>query len=180
MGNCQRVVDMIDPWGWWILADACEREGFRVVTLNVLRDYASRVDGALLYAHSKGAATVDPFRDRWRRSMLARVVRPWRENAALLEEHDAVGCHWLTEEKFPGMFGVMTEPMDGSGFFGGNFWLARCDYLRTLPECPVSPRWQAESWIGWGKPRVVDLLPGWPHDNRWPELCAYRPVHAAA
>ena len=117
--NCQRVVDMIDPWGWWILADACEREGFESMTLNVLRDYASRVDGALLYAHSKGAATVDPFRDRWRRSMLARVVRPWRENAALLEEHDAVGCHWLTEENLPGMFGVMTEPMDGSGFLAG-------------------------------------------------------------
>jgi hypothetical protein len=106
--------------------------------------------------------------------MLSRVVKPWRDNLGLLEDGaDAVGNHWLTEEGFPGMLTAgMTDPAPGSGFFGGNFWMARSDYIRTLPECPPEPRWQAESWIGWGYPRVVDLLPGWPHDNRWPEQCA--------
>ncbi|MBV9805210.1 MAG: hypothetical protein JO130_18575 [Solirubrobacterales bacterium] len=140
-------------------------------TINLVRDYALENDGVVLYAHTKGAATVEPFRDRWRRSMTARVVARWRENLALLEDHDAVGCHWLTEAEYPGMFGTMTVPADGSGFFGGNFWMARCDYLRTLPPCKDAPRWQAEQWIGINHPRVVDLLPGWPHDNRWPELC---------
>jgi hypothetical protein len=104
--------------------------------------------------------------------MTSRVIEGWESNRAWLEEgFDAVGCHWLTEADHPGMFGPMTLPAEGSGFFGGNFWMARCDYLRTLPECEPEPRWKAESWIGLNKPRVVDLLPGWPHDNRWPELC---------
>lgn len=142
-------------------------------TINHLRAFAQSDDGAVLYAHTKGASCVHPFRDRWRRSMLNRVVAPWREHLATLDsgDVDAIGCHWLTEAAFPGMFGPMTIPAEGSGFFGGNFWIARCDYLRTLPECDRSPRWRAESWIGTGRPRVIDLLPGWPDDKRWPELC---------
>lgn len=139
--------------------------GFEALTINALRGYALEHDGAVLYAHTKGAATVEAFRDRWRRSMTDRVIGRLWENVALLDEVDAVGCHWLTEQQFPGMFGPTLPP-----FFGGNFWVARCDYLRTLPECPAEPRYEAERWIGLGNPRVRDLLPGWPHDNRWPEL----------
>lgn len=151
--------------------------GHEAPTLNRLRQYAMLHEGAILYAHTKGAATVEPFRDRWRRSMLARVVKPWRENLRMLENPflvpglQAIGCHWLTEAEYPGMFGPMTEPAQDSGFFGGNFWMARCDYLRRLPPCEIEPRWRAESWIGEGCPSVVDLLPGWPHDRRWPEIC---------
>jgi len=147
--------------------------GNESVTLNRVLSWAQWNDGAILYAHTKGASNPEPFRDRWRRSMSARVVERWRENLALLEsgDVDAVGCHWLTEAEHPGMFGAMTVPAEGSGFFGGNFWMATCDYLRTLPPCEPEPRWQAEQWIGLNHPRVVDLLPGWPHDNRWPELC---------
>lgn len=147
--------------------------GYEAPTLNRARQYAMMHDGAILYAHTKGAATVEPFRDRWRQSMLGRVVKPWRHNLEILaaNEADAVGCHWLTEAEYPGMFGPMTEPATDSGFFGGNFWLARCDYLRRLPPCELGPRWVAESWVGEAHPRVVDLLPGWPHDRRWPELC---------
>lgn len=170
--NCNRVVEE------WPEAQvvACEPEGFEAVTLNALRAYARFNSGAVLYAHTKGAATVEAFRDRWRRSMLSRVVGRWRTNLSTMEmcDADAIGCHWLTEDEYPGMFGPMTEPAPGSGFFGGNFWMARCDYLRRLPACEPVPRWKAESWIGIGKPRVVDLLPGWPHDNRWPELLEVR------
>lgn len=150
-------------------------------TINELRRYAECFDGAILYAHTKGASDPSEFRARWRRSMTRRVVKDWRENLRRLElsslldaecrPPDAIGCHWLTEADHPGMFGAETIPAEGSGFFGGNFWMARCDYLRTLPVCESEPRWKAESWIGINHPRVVDLLPGWPHDNRWPELC---------
>jgi hypothetical protein len=139
------------------------------VTINRLRDYAQTHDGAVLYCHTKGAYTVEPFRDRWRRSMARRVISPWRDHLRTLDKLDAVGCHWLTEAVYPGMFGA-TRPADGGGFFGGNFWVARCDYVRSLPPCVAEPRFEAERWIGLGRPRVLDLLPGWPHDNRWPDL----------
>lgn len=168
--NRQQVVDRLA--GWWapeIVAEGAA--GFEQPTLSAVRWYAQAYEGAVLYAHTKGAHDNTDFRDRWRRSMTLRVVSAWRENLELLENVDAVGCHWLTEAGFPGMFGPMTVPAEGSGFFGGNFWMARCDYLKGLPEPEPSPRWQAEQWIGIGHPRVVDLLPGWPHDRRWPEQC---------
>lgn len=160
-----------------VIAGHWAKSGNESVTINDLRRYAHTHDGAILYAHTKGAHENTAFRARWRRSMTARVIERWRKNVQYLVDDngdgcvDAVGCHWLTEAEYPGMFGAMTVPAEGSGFFGGNFWMARCDYLRTLPPCKPEPRWEAEQWIGVGHPRVVDLLPGWPDDRRWPELC---------
>lgn len=137
-------------------------------TINWLREYAQRADGAVLYCHTKGAYDQSSMRARWRQSMIRRVIWPWTHNLNILSsgDVDAVGCHWLTPQVYPGM--VSDEI---SGFFGGNFWMARCDYLRTLPECGTDDRFDAERWIGRGNPRVIDLLPGWPGDLRWPELC---------
>ena len=160
-------VDRVRDTG--VIPYAMAAAGNESVTINALRVYAQTHDGAVLYAHTKGAHDNTDFRARWRRSMTNRVVARWRENLALLEtgDVDAVGCHWLTEEVFGAdMFGQTLPP-----FFGGNFWMATTAYLRTLPPCPPEPRWEAERWIGLNNPRVVDLLPGWPHDNRWPELC---------
>jgi hypothetical protein len=43
--------------------------------------------------------------------------------------------------------------------------MARCDYLRKLPYCLPGDRMNAELWIGLEKPRVLDLLPGWPNEG---------------
>ena len=156
-----------------VILSSWARSGFEANTLNHLRHHAERHEGAVLYAHTKGAADTSEFRARWRRSMTNRVVRDWRSNLALLKtgDYDVVGCHWLTQEVFGrDMFGP-TLPPEGSGFYGGNFWMATCDYIRRLPPCPDEPRFEAERWIGLDCPRAVDLLPGWPGDERWPELC---------
>lgn len=131
--------------------------GWEQVTLRAVREYARTHDGAVLYAHTKGAHDTSDFRVRWRRSMCRRVVGNWRENLAMLDEYDAVGCHWLTPGQYPS---YVTTP-----FFGGNYWMARCDYLRTLPECSTESRFDAERWIGLGNPKVFDLLPGWPGEE---------------
>lgn len=152
----RRVCRSLSPAG---LLEA--QHGFEALTINAVRDYAQEHDGAVMYAHTKGAWTVSPFRDRWRRAMCLRVVSRWRQNVAYLEDHDAVGCHWLSARAFPG---AINTP-----FFGGNYWMATCEYLRTLPECGDENRFDAECWIGLNNPRVVDLCPGWPGEDRWPE-----------
>lgn len=134
--------------------------GFEQVTLAKVREYAQKHDGAVLYAHTKGAQDVTVFRAEWRRSMTRRVVSDWRANLAHLDSFDAVGCHWLTAEQFSSW--APQEFPDGTPFFGGNFWIARCDYLRTLPEPSTRCRFDAERWIGLGDPKVLDLAPGWP------------------
>jgi hypothetical protein len=137
-------------------------EGFEQVTLRAVREYALEHDGAVCYAHTKGAADATEFRKAWRRSMTRLVVSDWQVNLAHLDHFDAVGCHWLTREGFPGF---EQEFPDGTPFFGGNFWMARCDYLRTLPEPSTRSRFDAERWIGLGEPEVLDLNPGWPAAN---------------
>ncbi len=186
-------VGIVGPVGWEELRTEFPRlcrfpivvadHGNEHLTLNAVRTMLisehvqgppDRVGGHVLYAHTKGSHDNTPFRDRWRRSMTNRLVGQWRSVAALLDtgQIDAVGSHWLTEAQFGSAIFSQTRPAPGSGFFGGNFWMARADYLRSLPPCPAEPRWAAESWIGTRRPRVYDLLPGWPNDRLWPELLA--------
>lgn len=141
------------------------RDGWEQVTLAKVREYAIEHDGAVCYAHTKGAHDNTDFRAQWRRSMTRHVIGNWRENLAALDEYDAVGCHWLTAADFPPWTGQNPEFADGLSFFAGNYWIARCDYLRRLPECPTENRYQAERWIGMGEPRVFDLAPGWPSEE---------------
>lgn len=132
--------------------------GFEQVTLTQAHRYAAKHDGAILYAHTKGAHDNTEFRALWRRSMTVNVVSRWRENLAALQDGaDLVGCHWLTQERYPGIVADTPFPM-----LGGNYWIARCDYLRCLPSPTGGDRYAAEAWVGLGDPCVVDLTPGWP------------------
>jgi hypothetical protein len=136
--------------------------GWEQVTLAAVQAYAHQHDGAVLYAHTKGAAMGTVFNHRWRHSMQRHVIDGWEFCRDKLDtgRYDAIGCHWLTRADFPERAHAMAD-----GFFGGNFWMATCDYLRQLPPCLLDNRWDAESWIGLGKPRIYDLLEGWPSDH---------------
>jgi hypothetical protein len=130
-------------------------------TLELVRRYVASNDGAVLYGHTKGASQPTEFNDRWRRSMQHYVVEGWKgcRDSLMLGNHDAVGCHWL----HPDVFGETV--MGAVPFFGGNYWMATCDYLRALPPVPTEDRFGAERWIGLGNPKVLDLAPGWPGDG---------------
>lgn len=123
--------------------------GNEAFTVNLVRWYAFGHDGAVIYAHTKGATTgYNQLQGPWRWLMTDAVVKCWRENLAVLDHCDAVGWAWL-DERVPG----------ASRCFIGNFWMARCDYLRTLPPCEVSEeRGPAEGWIGLGGPRVAERV----------------------
>ena len=131
--------------------------GFEQVTLHALHAHAQTHDGVTLYAHTKGAHHPTQVNAAWRRSMTHHLVAGWRLALVALDSDPAVhavGCHWLTPERYPGL---VAGPM-----FGGNFWMARTDYLRGLAPCAEGRRHDAEGWIGTGNPRVLDLTPGWP------------------
>lgn len=128
--------------------------GWEQVTMARLRRDLKFHDDPVLYAHSKGASDPSPINVAWRESMSRLVVAGWRDCLDKLSTVDAVGCHWLTAEQYPGMI--------ATPFFGGNFWWATARYLRTLPHLTAATRYDAERWIGLGKPTVHDLLPGWP------------------
>lgn len=107
-----------------------------------------------LYCHTKGAYNTASLNVEWRRSMTRHTVERWRECLRWLKLVDVVGCHWLTKQQFDNV---------DTPFFGGNYWWATAEYIRTLPPPPRNDRWDAERWIGQGRPRSHDLYPGWPN-----------------
>ena len=127
-------------------------EGWEQVTLNKLRDFCQTDDGAVLYAHTKGAWSQTELAGVWRVSMTHDVVTRWRECVQAINSVQATGPHWLRSD--------MPEHSEHGHFFAGNFWWARSDYIRTLAPVSVSNRYQAEGWIGLEKPSVKIMREG--------------------
>ena len=134
-------------------------EGWEQTTLNVLWERRASFSGPVLYAHTKGASQACPWNTKWRRTLTDRLVRGWQGAAQCLAAADVVGCNWISESFLP-----RTGNPTNVHFFAGNFWWASPDYLRKLAAPSMDNRWEAEKWIGKGRPRVCDLIPGFPSD----------------
>lgn len=118
-------------------------------------------DWLVMYHHTKGVThPTEDLYNRWRQRMEDACVWGWQQCVADLQSgYEAVGCHWLTPEKYPHL---VTSP-----FFGGTFWWTTAKYLLQLPPLPEANwanRFEAESWIGRRRPypRIRDYYPGWP------------------
>jgi hypothetical protein len=154
--------------GMWPEAEiACaDGPGFEQPTLTLARGWARAHRRAMiLYAHTKGASSGGWFNTAWRESMTADVVGRWAYCLDILAGGcDVVAPHWLDPDCFPGMAHA-TQRNGGSltPYPGGNFWWARAAYLATLPvPDPDGTPWDAERWVGLGRPHAYDLRPGWP------------------
>ncbi len=134
--------------------------GYEQITLHALwlRVKQQQLEGAVLYAHTKGASQPTVWNDRWRTAMTSHVVGHWKTCVRQLKKYDAVGTFWLNPSR-------LNQPNRGSiPFFAGNFWWARAEYLANLQAPLTERRWQAEEWIGSGQPEVYDLMPGFPSE----------------
>lgn len=135
-------------------------KGWEQVTLNVLHETAKTFDGAIFYAHTKGAWSQSALADAWRISMTYDTVTRWRACVDALARVQAAGPYWLTSHE--------PEHKEHRYFFAGNFWWARADYLRTLPRPLTATRFQAEGWVGLGDPTVSNMREGYSYwGNFW-------------
>jgi len=134
--------------------------GWEQVTLNKLYDFCQDDNGAVFYAHTKGASSQSELARQWRVSMTHDTVTRWRECITALDTVDAAGPYWLKSWE--------PEHKDHKYFFAGNFWWARSDYIRTLSPVSVSNRYQAEGWIGLADPSVRIMREGFSYwGNFW-------------
>ncbi len=111
-------------------------------TLTLLDDWCKARTSAdpVMYLHTKGVSQPnDLVKKAWRRLMQRHVVWDWRANVERLKLCDAVGVDYQN--------GNMPH-------FSGNFWLARSDWIETLPR-PMDYRlsrpdfnWAGHSWRG--------------------------------
>lgn len=104
----------------------------------LIEDLCRASDEPILYLHTKGvshprSATVY---HEWRRLQMDLLVSNWRWNLSALGSSDAVGVNWWTK--------------DGEQHFSGNFWMARAEWLRKLPDFKgyYKDRYSCERWIG--------------------------------
>jgi hypothetical protein len=128
--------------------------GYEYDAIDVLQAEVDTYD-LVLFAHVKGITTTgtskEDWNNSWRRSMTDALIYNWHECLRLLQDHDAVGCHWVT------------EPGYTTSHFGGNFWWLRASAVQMMPPSLRGSRWDAEKWIGRGPPlKIADLAPGWP------------------
>ena len=134
--------------------------GWEQVTLEKVHEFAQSDDGAIFYAHTKGARSNSELARQWRVSMTHDTVTRWQECVKALTMVEAAGPYWLKSWQ--------PEHVDHDFFFDGNFWWARSDYIRTLPLVSVSNRYQAEGWIGLNKPTVKNMRDGYSYwGNFW-------------
>lgn len=142
-------------------------------TIVLMEHYIRRNPGDyyVLYFHAKSSSH-DPGTDygqfdlKWKECMMHHCIDNWIQCMNDLASHQAVGCHWLTDQ------GVDRS----QNYFAGNFWWAHAHYLRTLPSIlgrtrirmsgigSAESRYEAEVWIGNGPrlPIVRDYHPGNP------------------
>ena len=74
------------------------------------------------------------------------VVERWRSCVEKLERgYDTVGCHWLTPDAY--------RQIVSSPFYGGNFWWAKADYIRKLPEPTTGTRPRGRGMARTGQPQ---------------------------
>lgn len=143
---------------------------YESLALDEVYRFANSTEGIegrpILYLHAKGvSAPGNAGKRAWRRVMMRHLVAKWKELWPLLDTHDAVGCNWMP-----------TYAINGIRFphFAGNFWLARADYIRSLPPWEAwwrkrgHERFSCESWIGANAAcRPLSLLAtdaGWGND----------------
>lgn len=147
--NREKVLKTLDQHGLPYSVCAEADDGWEQVTLNPLHHHVKENPNEwVLYAHTKSAANTTSFNSEWRKSMTYFNIIRWKE---LVEPHlgdvnvDTIGCHWCL-----------------NSFWGGTYWWARASYLARLEPPLMESRHQAENWVGSGKPRIIDLNPGWP------------------
>jgi hypothetical protein len=136
--------------------------GFEDVTINVLRATVKSLHSStpVLYTHNKGTFHQIAENHAWRRSMDDYLMCAWPERVRELQAHDVSAWHWITSGT-PDPNGNPVSQAHASG----NFWWARADYLKGLPQLPplsVETRIEAEWWVGTDDPCVACASNTWP------------------
>jgi hypothetical protein len=117
-------------------------ETFAMITIERLAK-VELVQRPILYLHTKGVSSPGHRgKIRWRHAMELCTVARWRQNVKHIADgagYDAVGVNWHQH---------------GQQHFSGNFWIARPDWIRRLPDYVAYhhalslTRYTCEMWIG--------------------------------
>jgi len=135
------------------------------LTLHALWIRCQRTDGYVFYIHTKGVSHILPgrrvFQDDWRNMMEYYIIEKHEEclhyfNAT---KADIIGTNWHLGDGYMGATPRMCGGLKATPHFSGNFWWARNEYIRKLPEIfPIKKsKYECEFWIGLANPKVLEI-----------------------
>lgn len=114
---------------------------FEYPSLCFMKHLSKEIDFDCWYIHTKGATSEikdGPGAANWRKYMEHFIIDKWEICLDFLNNYGAVGVEF--------------NRYNYHDYFAGNFWWAKSEYIRTLPEIKnfdLSDRFGAEMWIGW-------------------------------
>lgn len=131
--------------------------------LSEIQKYSKENEGYVLYIHSKGISHPDsiiPITD-WRHYLNYWMIEKWEDCIKLLDDDiSVVGTNWSS---------------DPHSHFSGNFWWARTDHIKTLPDVLNRSLYYDES--------LTELLGAYTFAHEmWvlSEKCKFRSIHTSA
>lgn len=101
------------------IRDTGEKSLYEGQTLRFLHEYSFKGDFDICYFHSKGMTSSSPAVICWREILNHFVVQEWPTCVKMLKDYDMVG---------------VKDACVSAGMTSGNFWWAKSEYIRTLPE----------------------------------------------
>lgn len=125
-----------------------ESRGYEQITLEKMREHSQRSEGYYFYAHSKSSSNNRQSNKCWMRTMEICNVLQWEKVLPRLNSVEAVGCFWMTYEKFPNHVHWNDVDNDTNSFFAGNYWWTTSEIIKNLPKPDTTNRYMAEQWIG--------------------------------
>lgn len=145
--------------------------GSEAQTLHELWNFCDRTvpQSKVLYLHTKGTTwhnreddfgkNVDYHVNGWRLLMEYFNIHRWSDCCSLLDNHDCVGCEWSYDGVLYGQNKYDESP---TGYYRGNFWWSKSDYIKTLDpnflyEGGDAQRFQSERWIGTNNPNHYNM-----------------------
>jgi hypothetical protein len=171
VGNIENRIKIIENISEFLISENCRFSlvaesdfGFEQITQKELYIHAKKNDGYYLYAHTKGSTRDLKLFECWFKSMEFFNVLNWKRAVNFLAGVDAVGCHFITQEKFPNIGHWRSVFPNTNSFFAGTFWWSKSEVIRQLGMPSEKNRFMAEQWIGNKQDlKVHDFSPGFPN-----------------
>lgn len=135
---------------------------FEFPTLEKIKDLSEKEDFYCWYIHTKGVgleeSTMSFYHGATDFDHLKSCVNDWREYMEyfIIDKFDS--CLFLLSKDHDACGVNLVD--DPSWHFSGNFWWAKSDYIKKLPDIDSLDkefRWNAELWIGMGDGRLKSL-----------------------
>jgi len=146
-----------------IVITITEKNEFEFGTLEKIKEMSKYETFYCYYLHSKGVSINEKNKTFYKNSTdlihLLKCVESWRKYMEYFIIDEFETCIKTLDDGYDACGVNLTE--SPSKHFSGNFWWAKSEFIKTLPEIKslnITNRWMAERWIGLSNAKLKSLF----------------------